>query len=113
MPRRDLPEQLVGSVAQPGSQQRTHYNITDEVHSKNHTRNSDAHGQDEQASLQLWIENAQGYRDGERAHGVARGEGKLVRGKDVRPAVRFEVARALAVAGLFHATEKHNGGNFR
>ena len=47
MPRRDLPEQLVSSVAQPGSQQRTHNNITDEVHSKNHTRNSDAHGQDE------------------------------------------------------------------
>jgi len=85
MPRRDLPEQLVSSVAKPGSQQRTHNNITDEVHSKNHTRNSNAHGQDEQASLQLWIENAQGYRDGERAHGVARGEGKLFRAMKSQP----------------------------
>jgi len=72
--------------APSGNPQQHHYEVFQEQ-----TRNSDATAKMQQPACNLDRKCTRVIRDGERAHGVARGEGKLVRGKDVRPAVRFEV----------------------
>src|SRR5882762_4102021 len=101
MTRQDvLPEQQVRPVSQPNSQQRTHDNIAHEVHSQDDPRNRNAEGQDEQSRLQLRIENAQRYRDSERAHRVAGWERELVWRKNLGPAVRLHMAWALPFAGF-------------
>src|SRR5882762_4713851 len=101
MTRQDvLSEQQVRPVSQPNSQQRTHHHVTDEVHAQDDPRNRNAEGQDEQSRLQLRIENAQRYRDSERAHGMAGWERELVWRKNIGPAVGFDVAWALPFAGF-------------
>ena len=41
------------------------------------------------------------------------GKGKLVGRKDVRPAMGFELARALPLAGVLYDPEQRDGGRFR
>src|ERR1700722_4668743 len=104
-----LPEQQVRAVSQPRTHYRSHYHVTYKMHPKNDARHGDAHRQGEQGRLQLRIEDAQGDGNSEGAHRVARRERKLVRWKDFRPAMGFELARALPLAGFFDKAEQYDG----
>ena len=53
-----LSEQQVRPVSQACSEQRTHHNIADKVHSEDDAGNRDAHGQDDERYLQLRVKHA-------------------------------------------------------
>src|SRR5215467_4264281 len=112
-------EEAVGSKAYEGSdterraQQGPGKDVTEEMHTKNDARNADADGKKIKRRLEGRIEITDHQRDGECGHGVTGREGELVRGKNLRPAMRFELARTLAMTDTLQRLEQENSDDGR
>src|SRR4029077_3549959 len=102
-----------GSDTERGAEQAPGKHVTEEMHTKTDTRNADADGKKIKRRLQGRIEITDHERDGECCHGVTGREGELVRGKNLRPAMRFELARTLAMTDTLQRLEQENSDDGR
>lgn len=80
-------------------------NVAQEMHAENNARERDADGEKDERELERWIKIGKHERDRRSGHGVTGRKRKLVRGKDLRPAVRFKLAGARTVAETFERFE--------